>query len=213
MKPFFSNKGNLGPNIRLAEKNELIQNDQEIANELNIFFKDTVKNLNINENPYITNQVSDPGEKCINKCQFHPSILLIKNRIKIQNLFSFHAIDRNDMMIELLKIDPKKATTGNSIPSKTLKLSADISADILQNLFNDMLSTGNFPDNMKLADITPVFKKKDPLKKENYRPVSILSAISKIFERLMQKQIVGYMENFLSPYVAIEKILIHSKRC
>ena len=99
------------------------------------------------------------------------------------------------MMSELLKIDPKKATTGNSIPSKTLKLSADISADILQNLFNDMLSTGNFPDNMKLADITPVFKKKDPLKRENYRPVSILSAISKIFERLMQKQIVVYMEN------------------
>ena len=99
------------------------------------------------------------------------------------------------MMRELLKIDPKKATTGNSIPSKTLKLSADISADILQNLFNDMLSTGNFPDNIKLAVITPVFKKKDPLKTENYRPVSILSAFSKIFERLMQKQIVVYMEN------------------
>ena len=103
-------------------------------------------------------------------------------------------------MRELLKIYPKQATTGNSIPSKTLKLSADISADILQNLFN-MLSTGNFPGNMKLANITPVFKKKDPLKKENYRPISILPAISKIFERFMQQQIVGYMENFLSPYL------------
>ena len=49
-----------------------------------------------------------------------------------------------------------------------------------------MLSTGNFLDNMKLADITPVFKKKDPLKKEKYRPVSTISAISRIFERLMQ---------------------------
>ena len=54
---------------------------------------------------------------------------------------------------------------------------------------------------MKLANISPVFKKKNPLKKENYRPVSILSAIAKITERLMQKQIVGYMENFLSPYL------------
>ena len=201
MKPFFSNKGDLGPNIKLVEKNELIQNDQEIANELNTFFKDTVSNLNINENPYIINQVSDdsldPVEKCINKYKFHPSILLIKNRIKIQNLFSFHAIDRNDMMSELLKIDLKKVTTEN----RTLKLSADISADTLQNLFNDMLSTGNFPGNMKLGDIRPVFKKKDPLKKENYRSVSILSAISKLFERLTQKQIVGYMENVLSPYL------------
>ena len=83
---------------------------------------------------------------------------------------------------ELLKIDPKKATSGDRIPSKTLKLSADISADILQNLFNNMLSTANFPDNMKLANIAPVFKKKDSLQKENFRPVGILSAISKIFE-------------------------------
>ena len=47
--------------------------------------------------------------------------------------------------------------------------------------------------------ISPVFKKKDSLKKENYKPVSILSAISKICERLMQKQILGYMDNVLSP--------------
>ena len=142
MKPFFSNKGNLGPNIKLVEKNELIQNDQEIANELNTFFKDTVANLKMNEKPYIINQVSDdildPVEKCINKYKFHPSLLLIKNRIKIQNLFSLYTVEKTDMMRELLRIDPKKATTGNSIPTKTLKLIADISADILQNLFNYM---------------------------------------------------------------------------
>ena len=93
----------------------MIQNDQEIANKLNIFFKDIVSNLKTNKNLYIINQVSDdildPVEKYINKYKFHPSILLIKNRIKILNLFSFHAIDRNDMMNELLKIDPKKPTT------------------------------------------------------------------------------------------------------
>ena len=54
---------------------------------------------------HLINQVSDesldPAGKCINKYKFHPSILLIKNRIKIQNLFSFHAIDRNGMMSEL----------------------------------------------------------------------------------------------------------------
>ena len=128
------NKGNIRPNIKLVEKKELLQNDQEIANELNTFFKSTGLNLEINENPYIINEVSDyildPVEKCINKYQFHPSILLINNRIKIQNLFSFHAIERNGMMRELLNIDKKKSTTGNSIPSKTLKLSADMSADV-----------------------------------------------------------------------------------
>ena len=76
----------------------MIQNDQEIANELNTFFKDTVANLKMNEKPYIINQVSDdildPVEKCINKYKFHPSLLLIKNRIKIQNLFSFYAVEK-----------------------------------------------------------------------------------------------------------------------
>ena len=104
------------------KENELIQNDQEIANELNTFFKNTVSNLNINENPYIINQVSDdsldPVEKCINECKFHPSILLIENRIKIQNLFSFHAIERNDIMRELLKIDPKKQLLGTTFHPK-----------------------------------------------------------------------------------------------
>ena len=80
MKSFFSNKGSLGPNIKLVEKNELPQNDREIANELNTFFKNTVSNLEINENPYIINQVSDDVldsvEKFINKYQFHPGILL-----------------------------------------------------------------------------------------------------------------------------------------
>ena len=81
-----------------------MQNDQEMPNELNTVFKDTVSNLEINENPYIINQVSndilDLVEKCINKYKFHPSILLIKNRIKIQYFFSFHAIERNDMTRE-----------------------------------------------------------------------------------------------------------------
>ena len=95
------------------------ENDQEIANELKTFFKDTVSNSEIKEIPYIINQVLDDildrVEKCINKHQFHPSILFIKNRIKIQNLFSFHAIERNDLMRKLLNIDPKKTTTGSTI--------------------------------------------------------------------------------------------------
>ena len=62
-----------------------------------------------------------------------------------------------------------------------------------------MLKTGNFPDNLKAADITPVFEKKNPLHKGNYRPVSVLrSSISKVFEKLTQKQISGYISNLVS---------------
>ena len=83
----------------------------------------------------------------------------------------------------------------------------------LHNLFSECLRTGNFPDNLKIVDITPIFKKKDPLNKdlfkkkdpvnkENYRPISVLPSISKIFEKKLQKQITVYINNFLSPYAA-----------
>ena len=62
-----------------------------------------------------------------------------------------------------------------------------------------MLKTGNFPENLKLADIMTVFKKKNSLHKVNYRPVSVLPSISKVSEKLMQKQISGYISNYLSP--------------
>ena len=49
------------------------------------------------------------------------------------------------------------------------------------------------PDNLKLADMTPVFKKKDPFNKINYRPVSFLPSVSKIFEKFLQYQLVNYI--------------------
>ena len=82
-----------------------------------------------------------------------------------------------------------------------LKISSEATANILKNLLNDFLETGTFPDSLKLADITPVFKKKDPLNKTNYRPVSVLPIVSKLFEKIMQKQINGFISNYLSPYL------------
>ena len=87
-----------------------------------------------------------------------------------------------------------------------LNISCNTSAETLQNLFNECLITSCFPDNLKFADITPVFKKKDPLNKENSRLVSVLPSIPKIFEKLMQKQIYSY----LLTYAAIGKVLVHS---
>ena len=54
---------------------------------------------------------------------------------------------------------------------------------------------------MKLADTTPVYKKKDPTLVENYRPVSVLPTVSKIFERIIPKQFSVHVDEFLSPYL------------
>ena len=64
-----------------------------------------------------------------------------------------------------------------------------------------MLEKQYSPQNLKLADITPVYKKKDPTLVENYRPVSVLPTVSKVFERIIQKQFSSFINGFLSPYL------------
>ena len=54
---------------------------------------------------------------------------------------------------------------------------------------------------MKKADLTPIFKKDDPTKAENYRPVSVLPVVSKVSEGIMHKHISEYINQFLSPYL------------
>ena len=140
-------------------------------------------------------------EKAIKKYEIHPSILLIKNKIGNEKSFKFEAISVSDIEKEIKTINPKKATPSGNIPPKILKLSSDTTAITLQELFNESLSNCEFPDKLKLADITPVFKKKKPLDKANYRPVSVLPPISKIYEKLLQMQISNYTENILSSYL------------
>ena len=132
---------------------------------------------------------------------FHPSILLIQKHRKNLDVFSFKAVEKGDMEKEIDNINPKKATTSNSTPPEIFKKFSKISASVLHKLFNDSMEKSDFPQNLKLADITPVYKKNGSLDKTNYRPVNVLLIVSKIFERIMQKQINDIIISFLSPYL------------
>ena len=205
IKPFFTNKSTFGRNIKLIEKEEILKDDTEIAEGLNLFFSDAVKSLNIAENTYITNRVSDnlkhPVTRAIEKYKNHPSVLIIKDKIFQGNKFSFFEVSQSGVEKEIKNLNVKKATTHKNISPKVLKTSAMVTAETLQQLFNQALTTGEFPSNLKNADVTPGFKKKNPLNKENYRPVSVLPIISKVFEKLMQNQINVHIKSFLPPYL------------
>ena len=54
-----------------------------------------------------------------------------------------------------------------------------------------------YPDDLELAEVSPVFKKKNDLGKENYRPVSVLSYVTKVFERIIYQQIENFMKDKL----------------
>ena len=102
---------------------------------------------------------------------------------------------------ELISLNPKKANTHENIPAKILKQSAEICKENLTQIFNKTIIECKFPDELKLADVTPIYKKNDPNNPKNYRPVSVLPVTSKIFERILHKQLSLYLDKFLSPYL------------
>ena len=82
-----------------------------------------------------------------------------------------------------------------------LKANEDICSIVLTSDINRCIVNWTFPQNFKNADITPTFKKDDRLLKSNYRPVSILLTLSKIYEKILYKQIYDYFNNIFSKYL------------
>ena len=93
-----------------------------------------------------------------------------------------------------------KAYPKDTIPPGIIKSNSDIFAFKVSNDFNICIKSGEFPIKLKNADITPVYKKGDKHKKNNYRPISILPIISKIFEKLLYYQVNDFMDEKLSIY-------------
>ena len=100
-----------------------------------------------------------------------------------QQSFSFRPIGIESIIQEIALLDVTKETPKHSILPNIIKDNYDVFSYKLTNDFNLPVSSGIYPRNMKYADVSPAFKKGDRLDKDNYRPVSILSSLSEIFEK------------------------------
>ena len=90
----------------------------------------------------------------------------------------------------------KKAIRENDIDNQILKISNSIISPFLSKIFNFSILQGQFPGSLKIAEVVPVFKKGDLNSLTNYRPISILSQISKIFEKLIFNRINEYLDKY-----------------
>ena len=75
------------------------------------------------------------------------------------------------------------------------------------------IEKGCFPEELKLAEVSPIFKKKDDLDKPNCRPVSVLPHVSKVFERIMYHQINDYMKDKLSKQLTGFRKIYSAQHC
>ena len=100
----------------------------------------------------------------------------------------------NEVSLVIQALKNGKSSGPNSIPIKLLKiLEPHISVDVAI-LINESFETGIFPDKLKIAKVIPVFKKGLTSKNSNYRPISLLSIFSKLFEKLMHKRLYRFLE-------------------
>ena len=176
VKPMFTDKVQQTQNIILIENKRILSNSNIIAEKLNNFFINTVPNLKIKLPSEImsgTEDIHDPVLIAIKKFENHPSISKIKPNMNTKFKLEFSNITSDVMMGVVKNLDSSKATTYKNIPIKTFKQHIDIYIDKVTDIYNSMINSSVFPDNLKLADITPVHKKKTS--KCNYLPVSVLT--------------------------------------
>ena len=114
--------------------------------------------------------------------------------------FSFKLVSIEDICKEMRALDASKATQSDDIPTKIIKNNSDIFSKIFQANLNNAIETSTFPEQLKYADVKPVFKKDSRTDKKNYRPISILPNISKIYERCINKQLEKYFQALLYKY-------------
>ena len=102
---------------------------------------------------------------------------MIKNKRKTNQCFSFGPVRYGDILKKTNNLDTAKAPQQSDVPTKILKQNSDYFVGCFWGNINHCISPSMLPPDLKLADVTPVYKNKLKNSKDNYRPVSILSNI------------------------------------
>ena len=115
---------------------------------------------------------------------------------KIKRSFKFKQITSKDIVDAIAKL--KNSRSGN-IPTRFFKDSSKYIAPSLAVFFNKSITEGIFPDNLKISRISAIYKGKGTRSNpDHYRPISVLSVIARLFEKLVHNQLFRFLKTNLS---------------
>ena len=162
----------------IKDSGNAIVNKKDISNAMNSFF-------------------CTIGEKLASKIDATPNPLLSGGFTERGNniQFQFQTIGVQEIRDAIAKTKTSKSFGSDSISCYFLKLALPFIENSLACLFNTSLETSQFPDSWKLARVTPIFKEGDKAEKSNYRPISVLPIISRLFEKLVANQLYQHMHD------------------
>uniref|UniRef100_A0A1B6ERV0 Reverse transcriptase domain-containing protein n=1 Tax=Cuerna arida TaxID=1464854 RepID=A0A1B6ERV0_9HEMI len=147
-------------------------------------------------NEYFVTSVEETCKNISNSVNDHFYYLDKSRNMETTNCnFSFKDFQVEETYATILSLSNSTCFDVFGINAPVLKTAAEHICEVLTYLFNECINNGTFPDILKISKVIPVHKK-GPLDKQcNYRPISIVPAVSKILERLVHKRIVEYLES------------------
>jgi len=185
IKPFLGNGISGSEDICLLEDNAVISNQTSVSNIFNNFFVSVADNIgrNLSEQEVIS----------------HPSILKTLETVNHGHKLVFRPISASQVDKYWSMIGSKKATGLDNLSVKVLNKLKPALIEPITCIINAMFIDSSFPAALKEARVTPIFKKDDTLKKDNYRPISILPIVSKLFERAIADQLSDHFREVFHP--------------
>ena len=156
------------------ENHEIIKGDLNIADGFNKFFSEIGSKLS-SEIP--------PAKGAFNT--------YLNDRI--EENFVFKNITKEDILEVGKYLKPKRSAGIDNLSSKQLKDILPTIADPILHIFNLSLQTGFIPDEFKTAKVVPIYKSESKLTFNSYRPISLLPALSKLLEKVVAKQMLGFL--------------------
>ena len=201
-KPFISPRHNASIDIMVSENNSIITESESVAKIFNKYFNEIAQGIGFNDPISENFDKDDILLSMIKSYDDHPSIMTIKSFCTQGQSFDFPYVTANDIKSCIVNLDSKKSTGYDGIPAKLLKVDTEPLSIMISKLINMSIDECSFPDLLKYAEMAALFKKLDRLCKENYRPVSILTALSKVFEKIYCRQSTSYFDRIFSYYLS-----------
>ncbi len=184
-------KGKQHETIQLDVNGEILTEPSEVAEAFNTYFTNVAKDTG-KDSPYIDN------------IDNHPSLTTIEHHVRDIGLdnFTFRTTTEKDILDIIKRLPTGKAPGYDNITTKCIKAVDSIVSIPLVTLTNRMFAESTFPDPLKHADLTPIYKKSNKLLAPNFRPVSVLIAFSKIFELAISDQFDPHLSKLYSIFIS-----------
>ena len=164
--------------MQVKDGNKTVSDSKQIANALNSHF--------VNVGPRLASRIDNkPGDDPL----YHLDTCIE------ETIFQFKQVNENTVMKYIQNLKQGKSAGPDNIPTVILKDAADCICKPLTMIFNSSFRLGTFPDRWKIARITPIYKSGAKDDTNNYRPISILSVLSKLYEKIAHDQLIDFLQS------------------